>query len=55
MKRLTRRILFASFIVANGLVAARPAHAAQDLNVDNLGGIIVVWCDGCWFWNCNCP
>lgn len=50
----TRTLLFGLFIAANSLVGTANAHAAQDLNVDRLGDLIVVWCDGCWFWNCNC-
>ena len=56
MKKLRRTLLLAGFMAVNAFAA--PAIAAadhEDLNVDNLGGIIVVWCDGCWFWNCNCP
>lgn len=58
MKRLAklslRHVAFAAAIGLNLAAATTPARAAEDLNVDRLGGLIVVWCDGCWFWNCNC-
>jgi hypothetical protein len=50
----TRAFIFGMFIAANSFVGVASVHASQDLNVDRLGGVIVVWCDGCWFWNCNC-
>ena len=55
MRKMSRTLAVVAFLAVNSLFAANSAQAAQDLNVDNLGGIIVVWCDGCWFWNCNCP
>lgn len=55
MRKMARRLALTAFVAINSMVAAGTAQAAQDLNVDSIGGIIIVWCDGCWFWNCNCP
>ncbi|HEY0155327.1 MAG TPA: hypothetical protein VGB92_25155 [Longimicrobium sp.] len=50
----TRAILLGLFVAANSMVGVSAVYAAEDLNVDRLGGVIVVWCDHCYFWNCNC-
>lgn len=54
MKSLKKKLFFGALIAINAALAAEPARAAQDLNVDRLGNLIIVWCDGCWFYNCNC-
>ena len=55
MTKLKSSLFVAALIAVNGLVLVPPAHADQDLNAArDPSGAIVVYCDGCLFWNCNC-
>ncbi|HEX6747371.1 MAG TPA: hypothetical protein VF092_08715 [Longimicrobium sp.] len=58
MKNIKRNILLALFVGVNMAIAAAPAHANWEVSsktFDGSGKLTSITCEGCWFWNCDCP